>query len=127
MHDKSLSGGLGGTQFADKEKEEPIPDLERNNNFDEIIVLAKDREPEEDIIHHPSHYNQGEFEVIDVIEDWELGFNLGNAIKYIARHKAKGNATVDLKKALFYIKREINRELKSCNLPVDFTNVEKTK
>lgn len=58
-------------------------------------------------VNHPSHYNQGKYEVIDVIEDWKLNFNLGNAIKYIARCPFKRNKLEDLEKAKWYIEREI--------------------
>jgi len=58
-------------------------------------------------VNHPSHYNQGQFEVIDVIEDWQLGFNLGNCIKYIARAKHKGRELEDLEKAKWYLEREL--------------------
>lgn len=60
---------------------------------------------------HPKHYNTGKYEVIDVIEDWKLGFNLGNVVKYVSRADHKGTPTSDLYKALFYLNREIaNRE-----------------
>ena len=58
-------------------------------------------------VNHPNHYNKGKFEVIEVIEDWHLGFNLGNAIKYIGRCEHKENKKQDLEKALWYIKREL--------------------
>ena len=61
-------------------------------------------------VDHPDHYNQGKYEVIDVIEDWNLGFCLGNAIKYICRYGHKGdyNAQVsDLKKAIHYLNDEL--------------------
>jgi hypothetical protein len=60
-------------------------------------------------INHPRHYNLGKYEVIDVIEDWKLGFNLGNAVKYIARagHKHRTKLKEDLEKALWYVNREI--------------------
>lgn len=60
-----------------------------------------------EMVNHPSHYNQGKYEVIDVIEDWKLDFCLGNAIKYIARAEYKENKIEDLKKAIWYINREI--------------------
>ena len=60
-------------------------------------------------VNHPKHYNAGKFEVIDVIEDWNLNFNLGNAVKYIGRAEHKGNKAEDLKKAAWYIQREIER------------------
>ena len=51
-------------------------------------------------VNHPAHYNSGGIEVIDVIEDWGLGFCLGNALKYICRAGRKTNdPTEDLKKA----------------------------
>ena len=58
-------------------------------------------------VNSPSHYNIGKFEVIDVIEDWHLGFNLGNTVKYVARAEHKGNKIQDLKKARWYLDREI--------------------
>lgn len=63
-------------------------------------------------VNHPSHYNQGKYEVIDVIEDWKLNFNLGNVVKYIARAEYKNNALEDLEKARFYLDREISNRLK---------------
>jgi len=61
----------------------------------------------EDKVNHPKHYTFGTIEVIDVIEDWQLGFHEGNCIKYIARAKHKGNELEDLKKAEWYLKRKI--------------------
>jgi len=60
-----------------------------------------------DAVNHPSHYTQGKFEVIDVIEDWKLGFHLANTVKYIARAEHKENAIQDLKKAAWYLNRKI--------------------
>ena len=63
-------------------------------------------------VNHPSHYNSGRFEVIDVIEDWRLGFCLGNVVKYVARAEHKGSTIEDLKKAKWYLDREISRREK---------------
>ena len=60
-------------------------------------------------VDHPNHYNIGGIEVIDFIESWNLGFSLGNAIKYIARAPYKNDELEDLKKARWYIDREIQR------------------
>lgn len=64
-----------------------------------------------DIINHPSHYTFGKIEPIDVIEDWGLGFCLGNTIKYIARagRKDPSRYVEDLEKARFYLDREIEK------------------
>lgn len=60
-----------------------------------------------DAVNHPSHYHPDTIEAIEVIEAWNLGFNLGNVVKYIARCEHKENKVQDLKKALFYLTREI--------------------
>ena len=65
------------------------------------------------MINHPDHYQSiyPAYETINVIEAWELNFHLGNAVKYIARCDKKGKPIEDLKKAIWYLKREIaNRE-----------------
>lgn len=67
------------------------------------------REENKEMINHPSHYNKGKFEAIDVIEDWQLNFNLGNTVKYISRAGHKDDIIQDLKKALWYLDREIKR------------------
>lgn len=60
-----------------------------------------------DKINHPPHYTASGIEPIDVIESWNLGFCLGNTVKYIARAKHKGSELEDLKKARWYLDREI--------------------
>lgn len=56
---------------------------------------------------HPNHYSQFDIEPIDAIEDWGLGFHLGNVVKYVVRagHKDGEDAAKDLRKAAWYIKR----------------------
>jgi len=66
-------------------------------------------------INHPAHYNHGpmladgtaKYETIKVIEDWGLGFCLGNALKYILRAPHKGTEDADLNKARWYLDRYI--------------------
>tara|TARA_B100000131_G_scaffold314543_1_gene351540 strand:- start:406 stop:696 length:291 start_codon:yes stop_codon:yes gene_type:complete len=60
------------------------------------------------LVDHPAHYNQGNYETIDVIEDWGLDFNCGNAVKYISRHMHKGTAIRDIEKAIWYLKRRLD-------------------
>lgn len=63
-----------------------------------------------DPVNHPSHYQltvKGvQIEALDVISGLGLGFNLGNAVKYVWRHKGKGGIE-DLRKARFYLDAEI--------------------
>ena len=67
--------------------------------------------PENDPVNHPSHYTDGRIEVIDFIEDKQLGFHLGNTVKYVARagKKDPSKAVQDLEKARWYLDREIRR------------------
>lgn len=60
-------------------------------------------------VDHPKHYNTGAIEVIDAIEDWNLGFHLGNVVKYVARADHKGTKLQDLQKAKWYLERYIEK------------------
>lgn len=62
-----------------------------------------------DPIAHPDHYTQGSIECIDFINDKNLNFNLGNAIKYIVRCNFKGKKREDLLKAKQYIDFELEK------------------
>lgn len=67
-----------------------------------------------DTVHNPPHYKSGGIEVIDVIEAFELNFRLANVIKYVLRAGRKGDALTDLRKAKYYLDREIcKRESKA--------------
>lgn len=60
-------------------------------------------------VDHPRHYNShpSGVECVDVAE--HMGFNIGNAVKYLWRAPYKGNQLEDLEKARWYITREIER------------------
>ncbi|MBA3483371.1 MAG: DUF3310 domain-containing protein [Pirellulales bacterium] len=62
-----------------------------------------------DQVNHPSHYTAGTIEVIDFIDDQQLGFCEGNVVKYIARAKHKGRELEDLKKAAWYLNHRITQ------------------
>ncbi|MBM6637476.1 DUF3310 domain-containing protein [Staphylococcus xylosus] len=68
------------------------------------------RENSNDTVNHPSHYNYGEIEVIDFIEQVtkhynpNVAYHIGNAIKYLARSPHK-NGKEDMEKARWYIER----------------------
>lgn len=63
------------------------------------------------MVNHPQHYGGEDnvYEAIKVIEAWDLGFHLGNTVKYISRAGKKGTdkELQDLKKALWYLQRKI--------------------
>ena len=65
-------------------------------------------EPKPDPVNNPAHYTVGGIETIDFIEAKKLGYNLGNVIKYLTRADHKGNKLEDLRKAQWYLTREIN-------------------
>ena len=76
-----------------------------------------------DQVAHPPHYTFSHIEVIDAIEAWQLGYHLGNVVKYVARAKHKGRALEDLKKAQWYLGREIQqREKESGNAAAPLSN-----
>lgn len=61
-----------------------------------------------DPVDNPQHYQtKYGLQVIDVIEKFELNYNLGNAVKYILRAGKKDNEVQDLRKAIWYISRQI--------------------
>jgi hypothetical protein len=64
-----------------------------------------------DPVNHPSHYTFSKYEVIDVINEWDLGYDLGNAVKYIARAGRKNpeKEMEDINKAIFYLQDYISR------------------
>lgn len=63
-----------------------------------------------EVITRPSHYVEGRrYEPRKVIQDWDLNFYLGNAVKYISRAGRKGPAVEDLRKAIQYLEFEIER------------------
>jgi hypothetical protein len=61
-----------------------------------------------DPVEHPAHYKVGGIETIDFIEAKKLNYNIGNVIKYLTRADYKGNKLEDLRKAQWYLTREIS-------------------
>ncbi|MEC5300565.1 MULTISPECIES: DUF3310 domain-containing protein [Staphylococcus] len=82
-----------------------------NDNYD-FTIIEWNAVPEyaEDTVNHPSHYNYGEIEVIDFIEqvtqhyNANVAYHIGNAIKYLSRSPHK-NGKEDVEKAKWYIER----------------------
>ena len=71
--------------------------------------FEKNQMKNHDPVNHPPHYTNhpSGVECIQVVE--HMGFNLGNAIKYIWRSDLKNDAVEDLRKARWYIEREIQK------------------
>lgn len=68
-----------------------------------------DEKKSTEAVDHPAHYGGADnpYEAIKVIEAWGLGFCLGNPVKYLARAGKKGARVEDLRKARWYLDREI--------------------
>lgn len=85
-----------------------ISSLKSEHTIYDYMVNPSPSEPtQSENVNHPSHYNTGKIEVIDFIEDQNLNFHLGNAVKYICRAGKKDPSKLkeDLDKAIWYIKR----------------------
>lgn len=68
-------------------------------------------------LYNPHYYcSKSGIEAIDIIEEFDLNFNLGNTIKYVVRAGKKEDKVKDLKKALWYLEREIHNVLEELNL-----------
>jgi len=63
--------------------------------------------PPTDPVNNPAHYTVGGIETIDFIEAKKLNYRLGNVVKYLTRADHKGNKIEDLRKAQWYLEREI--------------------
>jgi len=76
---------------------------------DKMIKEYLNKKYDSNSVNHPSHYNIGKIEVIDFIEDQNLGFHLGNTVKYVCRagKKVDSDELIDLQKAAWYLNRYI--------------------
>ena len=98
----SLCGNQGHSAAeCDKISTDPVKDTVFPTGTDSPLEM----------VDHPDHYGgkDNPYEAIKVIEAWKLGFCLGNTIKYISRSGKKLNLLEDLKKAKWYLDREIQR------------------
>ncbi len=76
------------------------------------IPVAETIDLSSDPVEHPAHYQGNGYEVLDIIDDFDLNFNLGNVLKYVLRAGRKDSQLKeeDLEKALFYLKRELGHD-----------------
>lgn len=74
----------------------------------EVEKMQASEDEAEDVVNHPNHYTShpSGVECIQITE--HMGFCLGNALKYIWRADLKGKSIEDLRKAIFYLEREID-------------------
>jgi len=105
---------VGGMQKKKAKEVKPFP-IEMISVGSEVGGLTltevgndKLRWVKNDAVNHPAHYKVGGIETIDFIEAKKLGYNLGNVVKYLTRADHKGNKLEDLRKAQWYLTREIS-------------------
>lgn len=76
-----------------------------------VIAISTSNKPlmtKADMVNHPPHYKAGGIETIDFIEAKNLGYHLGNVVKYVSRADLKGAKLEDLQKAKWYLDRAIS-------------------
>ena len=71
------------------------------------VALEVLQDPFSDPVNSPDHYTIGGIETIDFIEAKKLNYHLGQVVKYVSRASYKDNFLEDLKKARWYLNREI--------------------
>ena len=98
-------------QYKDQPNINPNTQWDKYPTQEDIIKFNRAQNKKKEMVNHPNHYGgrNNPYEAIKVIEAWDLGFNLGNAVKYISRADKKGNKLQDLEKSSWYINREINK------------------
>lgn len=88
---------------------DPMYDPKKPDWGQPIVTNPLKAVPEHDAVNHPSHYTAGGIECIDYIEAKGFGYHLGNAVKYISRAALKGNHEQDIKKAIWYLNRYLEK------------------
>jgi hypothetical protein len=102
---KVLDRDKNGFWLENNSKDNHLVGCINDDFFDEYFSLRPEFRDEMEI---PKHYDNGnKYDVIDFCKDYNLNFNRGNVVKYIARAGKKEDELKDLKKALDYINREI--------------------
>lgn len=71
------------------------------------MAAVKKTNTKNDPVKNPAHYTYSKYQPKDVIRAWGLNFNLGSAVKYVARAGRKDDIIQDLRKAQEFIEFEI--------------------
>jgi hypothetical protein len=86
-----------------------LPEGMTATEAEEIVADVNQAIAQHDAVNHPEHYTAGGIETIDFIETKNLNYRLGNVVKYITRADHKGDRLENLKKAQWYLNREIEK------------------
>ena len=104
-----VSQGRGKIRMQTASQFNNLPEGMTVVEADEIVADVNQAIAQHDAVNNPAHYTAGGIETIDFIEAKQLGYNLGNVVKYITRADHKGNKLEDLRKAQWYLTRAIER------------------
>lgn len=108
--DKEINDFMKNLFSEAEPKENTLGQYSFDRWLESELNKAKSKRPEQkkdDPVNHPAHYTEGGIETIDFIEAKHLGFCLGNVVKYVVRAGKKDDQLQDLKKARWYLDREI--------------------
>jgi len=83
-----------------------IEDVNVSSHYETNVKPVWVQKP--DSVVAPAHYTHSKYQTWDVIDAWQLNYNLGNVVKYISRADFKNNKLEDLQKARAYLDRELN-------------------
>lgn len=87
-----------------------LPDNLNRKTLDTLAGTSSGSEEElPDMVNSPSHYQIAGMQVIDIIEAANVNYRLGNTLKYIFRADHKGAREQDLRKAMWYLQRELDQ------------------
>lgn len=98
--------GHGGNKWNEAADSCAVSCIQENLDKNKKVCYNKEESKDKkESIDHPSHYNIGTIEVIDLIDSLNIGFDfsLGNIIKYLSRAPYKGHEYEDLNKAKWYL------------------------
>lgn len=109
-------GASPSVPFVHRHAVPAVPEAEHNDDSGRVSLPTT---PKYEAVDHPAHYGGKDdpYEAVKVIEAWGLNFNLGNCVKYINRRMRKPSTDMleDLKKAMWYLNREIENTKKKFN------------
>lgn len=112
VRDKNgIAAGYGWDRWDNGQSSLTDKELKAMTDNEFLDLIEHDKPANTDAINHPAYYTDGKIEVSDFIADKNLNFFRGNVVKYVARAGKKDSSkeVEDLKKAQWYIGREIER------------------
>ena len=105
---KQMREGMAKVQMTALTPKAAAPKVSKGKKVIAVSTSNKPLMTKADMVNHPPHYKAGGIETIDFIEAKNLGYHLGNVVKYVSRADLKGAKLEDLQKAKWYLDRAIS-------------------